>query len=130
MWHPERMGTTLGEQLAKAMVAKDADTLRRVLADDVDFRAMTPGKFWESASADEVVDRIILGRWFTPTDHLEALERVDAGSVGGREKVNYLLRGHNNDGPFLVEQHAYYDVVDDRITWLRVACSGYRSVTG
>lgn len=124
------MGVTLGEQLAKGIVAKDADALRRVLADDIDFRAMTPGRFWEATSAAEVVDEIVLGRWFEPTDHLDALERVDGGEVGGREKVTYLLRGHNDDGPFLVEQHAYYDVVDDRIAWLRVACSGYRTITG
>ena len=123
------MTATLGEQLAKAIAAKDVDTLRRVLADEIDFRAMTPGKFWESTSADEVVDRIILGKWFSPSDHLDALERVDGGEVGGRNIVTYLLRGHNGNGPFLVEQHAYYDVVDDRIAWLRVACSGYRPIT-
>jgi len=124
------MGPNLGEQLAKAIVAKDPDAMRRVLADDVDFRAMTPGKFWEASSAAEVVDNIILARWFSPADHLEALDRVDAGEVGGREKVTYLLRGHNEDGPFLVEQYAYYDVVDDRIAWLRIGCSGYRTITG
>jgi hypothetical protein len=129
MWHAGGVGETLGEQLAKAMVAKDADALRRVLADDVDFRAMTPGKFWEARSAAEVVDDIILRRWFSPTDHTEALESCVAGEVGGRHKVTYLLRGRNGDGPFQVEQHAYYDVVDDRIAWLRVACSGYRPIT-
>ena len=103
--------------------------LRKVLADDVDFRAMTPGRFWESTSAVEVIDDVILGRWFTPSDHLDALEHVDTGAVEGREKVTYLLRGHNGDGAFVVEQHAYYDVSDGRITWLRVACSGYRTLT-
>jgi hypothetical protein len=129
MWHPGAVGVTLGEQLAKGIVAKDAETLQRVLADDVDFRAMTPGRFWESTSASEVIDGIILRTWFSPSDHLDALEAVETGEVGGRSKVTYLLRGHNDDGPFLVEQHAYYDVVDDRIAWLRVACSGYRAIT-
>ena len=123
------MAGTLGEQLAKAIAAKDVDTLQRVLADDIDFRAMTPGRFWEATSSDEVVDQIILGKWFSPSDHLESLDEVEAGDVGGRNKVTYLLRGHNGDGPFLVEQVAYFDVVDDRIAWLRVACSGYRQIT-
>jgi hypothetical protein len=123
------VGVTLGEQLAKAMVAKDGDALRRVLADDVDFRAMTPGRFWEASSAAEVIDEIILRKWFSANDHLEALEQVESGEVGGRDKVTYLLRGINGDGPFLVEQVAYYDVVDDRIAWIRVACSGYRAIT-
>ena len=123
------MGVTLGEQLAKGIVAKDAGTLRQVLADDVDFKALTPGRFWEASSADEVIDDIILRRWFSIDDHLEALESVDSGEVGGRQKVTYLLRGHNGDGRFLVEQVVYYDVVDDRIAWLRLACSGYRTIT-
>ncbi len=123
------MGDLLGEQLAKAMVSKDAGALRAVLADDVDFKALTPGRFWEASSATEVIDDIVLGRWFGPSDHLEAVERVDSGEVEGRHKVTYCLRGTNGEGPFLVEQHAYYDVAGDKIAWLRVVCSGFRPLT-
>jgi hypothetical protein len=123
------VGDSLGEQLAKAMVAKDGDALRAVLADDIDFRALTPGRFWESTSAGEVVDEIVLGKWFEPSDHLEAIEHVESGVVEGRHKVTYRLRGTNDDGPFIVEQQAYYDVDGDRIAWLRVMCSGFRSLT-
>ena len=123
------MADTLGEQLAKAMVAKDRDALLALLADDLDFKALTPGRFWEATSGAQLVDEIVLGRWFGPSDHLEAVERAESGEVEGRHRVTYLLRGTNGDGPFVVEQQAYYDVAGDRIAWLRVLCSGYRSLT-
>lgn len=123
------MADTLGAQLAKAMVAKDREGLLALLAEDLDFKALTPGRFWEATSAAQLVDEIVLGRWFTPSDHLDAVEHVESGEVEGRHKVTYLLRGTNGDGPFVVEQQAYYDVDGDRIAWLRVLCSGYRSLT-
>jgi hypothetical protein len=70
---------------------------RELLAPDVDFRALTPDKFWEASSASEVVDDVILGRWLEPTDRIDALE-----------------------------QPAYFTVADGRIAWLRIMCSGFR----
>ena len=123
------MADTLGEQLAKAIVAKDRDGILALLADDVDFKALTPGRFWEASSAAAVVDEVVLGRWFGPSDRLEAVEQATSGSIEGRHQVTYRMRGTNDDGPFVVEQQAYYDVVDDRIAWMRVLCSGFRPVT-
>ena len=90
-------------------------------------------RFWESTSATELVEDVILGKWFEPTDHIESLEHIEQGSVADRHRVAYQLRVVNDDGAFIVEQQAYFDVVGDRITLLRVMCSGYRpavAVTG
>jgi hypothetical protein len=116
-----------GERFARAIAAKDASALLDVLAPDVDFRAMTPGRFWEAGSAEEIVDDIIFGRWFEPSDHIDALESIESDTVADRERVVYRFHVTNADGSFLVEQSAYYDVTDgDRISWLRVMCVGYR----
>jgi hypothetical protein len=117
-----------GERFARAIAAKDAPALLAVLAPDVDFRAMTPGRFWEASSAKEIVDDVILGRWFEPSDHIDAVESVESEAVADRERVIYRFRVSNDDGSFLVEQSAYYEVVDDRISWLRIMCAGYRRV--
>jgi ketosteroid isomerase-like protein len=118
-----------GERFARAIAAKDAPALHDVLAPDVDFRAMTPGRFWEAATAKQVVDDVILGRWFEPSDRIDALESVESDTVADRERVVYRFHVTNPDGSFLVEQCAYYDVTDDdRISWLRVMCAGYRPV--
>ena len=53
---------------------------------------------------------------------------VQTGSVADRDRVGYRLRVTNSGGVFLVEQQAYFGVESDRITWLRILCSGYRKI--
>ena len=120
----------MGPRFARALAAKDTTGLRQVLAPDVDFRGLTPGRAWEASSADELVDEIMLGAWFDEKDEVQELEDVQVGAVVDRQRVSYRLRVANPDGVFLVEQQAYFDVEGDRITWLRVICSGFRPVDG
>ena len=120
------METLLGEQLAEAMAKKDAPAMLALLDPQVDFRALTPGRFWEASSANELVDDVILGHWFEPTDRIESIESIERGRVADRHRVAYRFRVVNDDGAFLVEQQAYFEVAGDRITLLRVLCSGFR----
>jgi len=116
----------LGEDFARALAAKDAAGLKSVLSPEVDFKAMTPGRFWEAERADEVVDDIVLRHWFRPTDDIEALEHLEMSSVGGRQRVAYRMRIRRDKDAFLVEQQVYFDVEADRISWLRIMCAGYQ----
>jgi hypothetical protein len=93
---------TVGERFAVAIAARDAAVLTDVLADDVDFRGMTPGRFWEARSASEVVDDIILGHWFEPSDHIEAIERIDTDVVADCQRMSYRFRVQNHTGTFTV----------------------------
>ena len=122
------MGMPVGERFARAIAAKDAATLVGLLGPEVDFRAMTPGRFWEASSPAEVVDDVIFGRWFEPTDRIEAIEAIENDVVVDRERVGYRFRVTNDEGEFVVEQQAYLGVEDDTIAWLRIMCSGYRPV--
>jgi hypothetical protein len=122
------METDLGESFAHAIAAKDAPALLRLLSPEVDFRAMTPSRFWEASSAAEVVNEVIFGRWFEGTDRIDAVDAIECDVVGDRRRVGYRFRVTNSDGTFLVEQQAYFSVAHDRIDWLRVMCSGYRRV--
>ncbi|WP_067451102.1 hypothetical protein [Actinomadura macra] len=119
---------TLGERFAHALAAKDRDALRALLDDPIDFKALTPGRHWDAGSADEVVDQIVLGRWFEPGDHIERLLHVSTGRVGDREHLAYRLEVRTEDSRHHVEQQVYYATLDDRIVWLRVLCSGFRPV--
>lgn len=120
------MGEGIAERFAQAIADKDRAALLDVLDPAVDFRALTPGKCWEATSAEVLVDDVILGSWLDAGDHIEALEDVQTGSVVDRGRLAYLLRVRNPLGVFLVEQQAYYEVADDRISWLRILCSGFR----
>ena len=117
---------TAGERFARALAVKDRAALRALLADPVDFQALTPGRHWQASEPGEIVDEIILGRWFDPGDQILRLESFSEGRLPGREHVSYRLRVRNAGGDHLVEQQAYYDAHGGRITWMRVLCSGYR----
>jgi len=70
------METPVGERFARAVAAKDREALLDLLDPEIDFRAMTPGRFWEETSAVAVVNDVIFGRWFESTDRIEAIEGI------------------------------------------------------
>src|SRR5690349_19614899 len=119
------MSDTLGRRLAQAIADKDEAGLRDLLADDVDFRALTPGRAWEGCGPDDVV-AAVFGHWFEPADRIVAVDDVtDGESVGDTARVSYRFHLENPDGAHVVEQQAYYRG-NGRIEYVRVLCSGYR----
>src|SRR5690348_8411972 len=116
---PHSATDSAGERFARALAAKDTAALRAILADPIDFQALTPGRHWQASAPGEVVDEIVLGKWFEPSDDIRDLESVSTSQLPGREHVSYLLRVRNADGDHLVEQQAYYDTDAGRITWMR-----------
>lgn len=117
---------TPGEAFARALAAKDAHALKKILSPDLDFKALTPGRFWEADSVDVVVDEVLLGTWFDPSGQIEQLESVETSEVSERDRVAYRLRVRNPEGQFVVEQQVYYESDGDRIRWLRILCAGYQ----
>jgi hypothetical protein len=114
------------ERLVHAIADHDRDALTSVLAPDVDFRGLTPGRAWEGTTAADVVEAV-LGHWFEDSDHVEALTRFQRGpAVVDVQQVAYRFDVVNDRGPHTVEQQVYYRTKDDRITYLRVLCSGFR----
>jgi hypothetical protein len=120
---------SVGERFVRAIVAKDIDGLHRVLADPVDFQALTPGRHWQAGRPAEVAGEIVLGRWFGTGDDIVELCSMQAGRVADREHLAYRLRVRRAGRDYLVEQQAYYDADGPRISWLRLLCSGYQPVT-
>ena len=124
---PESSGTdSAGERFARALAAKDADALCALLADQVDFQALTPGRHWQADTAGQAVREIILALWFGEGDDITELCSVAAGRVLDREHVAYRVRVRRSGRDHLVEQQAYYLTDGPRITWMRVLCSGYQ----
>lgn len=121
----------VGEEFARALAGKDGAALRAVLADPIDFAALTPGRQWVSDSPDEVIVEFMLGKWFGPGSEILGIEALGGDSLPEREHVSYRLRVRRDDTDFLVEQQAYYNTTADatgaeQISWLRVLCSGYQ----
>src|SRR5664280_301486 len=121
----QEMTTTVGEHFARA-VAKDSGRLRSLLADEVDFEALTPRRHWTASTSKEAVDDIILKYWFGPDDDIHDVRSVSVGQVADLQRVSYrfgIRRGGQED---VLEQQAYYSSDGEHITWMRIVCSGYR----
>jgi hypothetical protein len=117
---------TLGEQFAHAVAAKDDAAVLELLHPELDFRAMTPARFWEAAEPKDVVD--ILATWFGNRGTLEQVVQVDTDRFADRERVGYRLQFRDGDAVQLVEQQAYLSERDGKIGWLRIMCTGFRPV--
>jgi hypothetical protein len=121
------MTQAVGERFARALAAKDADGLKALLMPQVDFRAMTPGTFWEGSTPGVIVDETILGTWFDRQDDIVGVLAIDCDTVGPLDRVGYRFKVERPDGEFVVEQQAYFRTEGDRISWLRIMCSGFVS---
>lgn len=113
----------VGTQLVEALVDGRFDDVQGMLDEDVDFAGLVPSRLREGKGRDETM--AIFRMWFDPSER-PRLEEVAAGApVQDRRHVRYRVRNVLDDVEHVFEQHAYYDVSpDERITWMRVVCSG------
>jgi hypothetical protein len=127
--HPAVVGETpttdLTLRFTMALATKDAGALRSLFGREVDFRALSPNRVWEARTPDALVHDVILGAWFEAGDAIERIELVQESRIGSRIRIGYRVRVSNADGAFTVEQQAFLDLTDGKITWLRVLCSGF-----
>jgi hypothetical protein len=117
--------SALGRSFADALARKDFDQVFALLHPGIDFRGLTPGRAWEASGAQAVVDDV-LRQWFEDSDELEHVISIETDFFADRHRVAYRFHGRNQNGPFVVEQQAYYSERDGRIDWMRVVCSGFR----
>jgi hypothetical protein len=117
----------LGPSFADALARRDFAQVTDVLCPDIDFRAVTPRRAWEAATAEETLE--VLRTWFDATTVVDEVLSVDTDAVADRHCVTYRFTGQRAQERFVIEQHAYYSERDHRIAWMRLVCSGFRPVT-
>jgi hypothetical protein len=115
--------TTIGAEFAEALAVKDFDRIRELLDPEIDFRGLTPNRVWDANDPESVITGV-LQHWFEEVDEIQSLEELETGTIVNRERVGYRFKVQHPDGPYLVEQQAYLEVTDGRISWMRVVCSG------
>jgi len=120
---------SLGASFAAALALKDFDRVRDLLHPEIDFRGLTPSRFWEGEDPEAVVSGA-LRVWFEDSDEILELLHVETSIVADRERVGYRFLVRNPEGLFEVEQQAFIGERDGRIGWMRTLCSGYRPVEG
>ncbi|WP_164519757.1 nuclear transport factor 2 family protein [Nocardioides ferulae] len=120
------MSQDLAARFVDAIASHDRAALAALLAPDVDFRGLTPGRSWEASDPAQVVG-VLLDHWFEDTDRIEEVTSVEHGEdVADVARVAYRFQLLNDAGPQVAEQQAYYRVADGRLSYLRIMCSGFR----
>jgi len=117
-----------GERFAQALAQQDTDALCAVLADTVDFQALTPRRHWQASTGRQAAEEIILGMWFDAGTQILDLCSVVTGRVADCEHVAYRMRVREDGDDYLVEQQAYYRTEGPRISWMRILCSGFQPI--
>jgi len=119
-------GGLVGEAFARALAAKDRDRLVDLLTDEVDFEALTPRRHWVAATATDAVDGVMLRHWLGPDDVVLRVGPLISGRVADRQRVGYRLTVRREGSDHVLEQQAYYVSDGQRISWIRILCSGFR----
>jgi hypothetical protein len=115
----------VGERFARALAEKDGPQLKALLRADVDFRAMTPGKFWEATNVDVIVDETLLGTWFDSERQIAEILAIETDNLGSLDRVGYRFKVRRPDGEFVIEQQAYLKSDGEKISWMRIMCTGF-----
>jgi hypothetical protein len=121
-----RTDAGLGLAWAHAVATVDSSALLALLSPAATLRAVTPSRFWDAETATDIVEEIVLGRWFGPPKRVTDLLEVSHDLVGGLDRVRYRLAADVDGTATVVEQVAYYTCGEGRITSLRLVCSGFR----
>ena len=108
-------------ELVDALGRRDFARVEECLASEVRFRALIPPHLCEANDAASVAGH--LRSWFGGADELEMVASV-VEPIASRVRMSYRLRLHDEDGWNTVEQQAYCDVVDGRISRIDLLCSG------
>jgi hypothetical protein len=118
------MDERTGPAFAQALAARDFDKLQSLLDPDVEFRALTPRRTWEADGDSPTVD--LFRKWFDDATVIEQVDEVDTHAVADRQHLVYRFSGHDEGGPFVIEQQVYFTERGGRMNWMRMMCSGFR----
>jgi TusA-related sulfurtransferase len=116
-----------GEAFTKALAKRDFDTLEKLFAPEIRFRALVPKGVREGATAQEASNWLRL--WFENADVFK-LEKFSIEQVVDRLHISYLLNLHKQDGWYEIGQQIYCSVQNNLISDLALVCSGFRPVAG
>ena len=126
MTYPLGMPDDVGRRFVEAVATQDRTALADCFVPEVLFRALTPPGLRERTSAVEVA--ALVTQWFEDSTDLRLLDSQDY-EVGDRVHVSYRLAGIENGEAFVVEQHLFCVVENDKIARANLLCSGFRPPT-
>lgn len=118
----------LGRRFVEALATKEPEAVGAVLHPEIDFRALTPNRFWDAARPRRRA-RDRAGCLVRPTRCTGRARSARPDAFADRQQGRFRFRGHNHDRPMIVEQQAYLTERDGLIDWMRIVCSRQRAPT-
>jgi hypothetical protein len=115
----------VADRLVDAVTTADTDTLRRLLADDVWFRALLVREVVECHQVDETISW--LHGWYGTAAARELLHR-ETTPVATRIRVAWQVRLRPAWAPdvwHVIEQSGYARIADGRVRRLDLGCTGF-----
>ena len=117
------MSEHLGLQFVRAIAENNFEAFKELFSDDIVFTAATPGKTWHAIGRTETEKN--LRGFFTAEEKISEVFSVNHYLLPGRARISYIFRGHEKGfGPFEYEHQAYYQIDKNKISHLRILCSG------
>jgi hypothetical protein len=116
------VGEELGERLIGALAGQDWPALEACFDSRVSFRALIPPGLREGEGKAEAGG--YLRTWFGDADEL-VLPESEVQPIEDRLSIRYRFRAHE-DAWYVVEQQAYCEVQQGKITKMHLLCSGFR----
>jgi len=113
----------VGTRLIEAIASQDTAAISTCFAADAQLRALISPGLRERTGAPEVA-ALIVG-WFADSTELELVDS-EATEVGDRVHVAYRFEGVEEGQSYVVEQHLYGTVRDEKIERADLLCSGFR----
>jgi SnoaL-like protein len=117
------VAASVGDRLVQAIAHQDSQALAECFTSEAEFRALVPPGLRERQGADEAA--ALISAWFGDSTELELLESTTV-ELADRLHVTYRFQGVENGEPYIVEQHLFCTLAEDRIARADLLCSGFR----
>jgi hypothetical protein len=122
------MRTSPAIELRDALCARDFSAVSALVDEDAVMRGLLPPRVIEANGRDEILGW--LTKWFAGGDGFEVLGRDDE-TTAGRTRVTWRFRFTSHPvsgeaGDYDIEQTAFCDSSDGRVTRIDLLCSGFR----
>ena len=119
-----RSDVLVAERFLDALGRGDWDAIERLLAPDVQMRALVPTTLREEEGPEAVVGRFKF--WWSGLADLRLVES-ETEPAGAQVRVQYRIEGDDaEDGPVVVEQQCFFTVADGAIVKINSVCSGFQ----
>ena len=113
----------LGLQFVRAIAENNFEAFEMKMDLEYNCDLHTPGKTWHAIGRTETEKN--LRGFFTPEEKISEVFSINHYLLPGRARISYIFRGHEKEfGPFEYEHQAYYQIDKNKISYLRILCSG------